>query len=424
MAKPVLHLHIGTMKTGTTYIQERLLANADSLASAGYLFPVSDGWRSQVRAARDLLQDGTDSAVIERTSGAWDSLLAEAKAWPGGHSIVSMEFLSFAMPKHVERIRETLEPFDVRVVLAVRDMTRTLPAQWQSYVRSGGVELWPAFVSRVANDAPNAKSEERWHFRRAQDVGRMIRVWSDALGPNRIRTLVFPRTSADPNALWNLFAEAVGFPAEATSQVPERSNPSLSHEAATWLTYVNRAAAHLSHVEYEQSIKFPYSWRVLTELSGDGTRPTVSEQGASFASEWNARTRARIAENDIRVFGTVEDLPSDVVPTAPREPSEDRLLEVAEQSVAGILAVLDETRNRLSQHRVDRARRTLGDEPVLPALEDPRRRWQQGSAPLEAAARDIVQTLRHVGHLRGEWLDARGRGERLAPPTHTASPTE
>ena len=49
-----LVLHVGVMKSGTTFVQRVLLANRDRLAEHGVLFPGKQ-WRRQVVAVRDLM---------------------------------------------------------------------------------------------------------------------------------------------------------------------------------------------------------------------------------------------------------------------------------------------------------------------------------------------------------------------------------
>ena len=50
-----IFLHIGAMKTGTTYIQTVLSENRERLIEEGVLFP-GERWRSQVRAVEDVLR--------------------------------------------------------------------------------------------------------------------------------------------------------------------------------------------------------------------------------------------------------------------------------------------------------------------------------------------------------------------------------
>ncbi len=63
--RPVVWLHIGAMKTGTTYLQQLMYANRAALGEAGLFLP-GERWGSQVRAVQEVMHlDRTD-----RTCGA------------------------------------------------------------------------------------------------------------------------------------------------------------------------------------------------------------------------------------------------------------------------------------------------------------------------------------------------------------------
>src|SRR3954470_17187743 len=97
--RPVVFLHIGPMKTGTTYLQAVMIANKRQLADAGVLFP-GDSWARQIRAAQDVLVlQRREPVVRQKAPGSWRRLVAEMRAHEGT-SVISMEFLGFARPRH------------------------------------------------------------------------------------------------------------------------------------------------------------------------------------------------------------------------------------------------------------------------------------------------------------------------------------
>ena len=87
MAQRVV-LHIGTMKTGTTYLQSMLRANPDALASAGAFYAGTLGRQSAA------VQQLTDRSA-RRQQGPWYRLAAKVAA-TDGVAVYSQEFLSFA----------------------------------------------------------------------------------------------------------------------------------------------------------------------------------------------------------------------------------------------------------------------------------------------------------------------------------------
>ncbi|MGH3358211.1 MAG: hypothetical protein ACRDO7_05375, partial [Nocardioidaceae bacterium] len=158
MSTPRIYLHIGAMKTGTKHLQNLMEVNADSLARAGYLFPVEHGWSDQVFATREILRMTGDARVRRRAEGKWDRVATQMLDHDGPASIFSMEFLSFAHRPGVRRIARSLEAADVHVILTVRDAIGVIPAQWQTSARNGHTASWREFAEQVMADPPDPKS--------------------------------------------------------------------------------------------------------------------------------------------------------------------------------------------------------------------------------------------------------------------------
>ena len=98
-AKRVL-LHVGTPKTGTSYLQDVLFRNREVLRGHGILYP-ADRFDGHFLAALDLMRL-TWGGLETQAVGAWDRLAEQVRAWPGT-SIVSHEILSTASPMHSSR---------------------------------------------------------------------------------------------------------------------------------------------------------------------------------------------------------------------------------------------------------------------------------------------------------------------------------
>ena len=76
-----VYLHIGAPKTGTTYLQDRLLLNTASLARHGVTVPGPRGGRSDMfhfRAALDLLDQDWGGAP-GHAEGAWDAMMRKVQ---------------------------------------------------------------------------------------------------------------------------------------------------------------------------------------------------------------------------------------------------------------------------------------------------------------------------------------------------------
>ena len=125
-------VHIGAPKTGTSFVQDVLWLNRDSLAKQGILYP-ADRFDEHFLAALDLMEmqwGGLEHQAV----GAWDRLAERVRAWHGT-SIVSHEILATASRQQVRRALDSLGDAEVHIVLSARDLVRQIPAEWQENVK-------------------------------------------------------------------------------------------------------------------------------------------------------------------------------------------------------------------------------------------------------------------------------------------------
>ena len=175
-------LHVGCLKSGTSYVQRTLDRNRDALAAQGFLFP-GTSWRQQVAAVIDVRGHRRDGVVPADAVGAWDRLRTEIAAWPGT-AIVSMEFLATTTPAGIRRIVAALAPASVEVVVTVRDLGRTIPSMWQESVKNGEAGTWAEFVGAVRHGDPRQPGPAR-RFWRHQAATPIARRWSRGVGRAR-----------------------------------------------------------------------------------------------------------------------------------------------------------------------------------------------------------------------------------------------
>src|SRR5690242_1644293 len=133
---PRVYLHIGAMKTGTTYLQRLLEASKGDLAAQGVLFP-GRTWNDQHLGVREVLFDSDDPEVQAKTRGKWDALVREVHEHRGPASVVSMEYLSYVETERARTVLDSFGGLDVHVILGIRDAERGLPAQWHTAVTNG-----------------------------------------------------------------------------------------------------------------------------------------------------------------------------------------------------------------------------------------------------------------------------------------------
>ncbi len=298
---PRLLLHIGAMKTGTTYLQTRLTANAEALAGQGWWVP--EGPRI-ARAVRELLP-----AAGGGPTPKWDELMREARAWDGHGTVISMEFLSFARRQHVPGILERMAGVDLHVVLAVRDAVRALPSQWQTLTRNGFGFSWPEFAGGVRQRRESGPGPGTAPFRRTQDVHRMLVAWGNALPRERLKVITVPAPSQPRDLLWERFLGMIDVDPQKARAPARFDNPQLGYGTCELLRLVNRAG-----LDGEDPVAYRKIVRRLTHDHVDAlregqSRPRMDAATAEFAVAFNARTR-RMIRNRGTLVGERSDLPT------------------------------------------------------------------------------------------------------------------
>lgn len=197
-------LHVGAMKSGTSFLQSLMFANKELLLERGILLP-GPRWAFQVRAVRSMVTGEGDS---------WDRLCAEVGEHPGT-SVVSMEFLGPMRPAVVRRAVESLPVSDVRVVVTARDLNRSIAAMWQETVQNGRTWGWDEYRDAIKRWRPGHRDGQEETdagrtFWRQQNIARIVRTWAEVVGTERLTLVTVPHPGAARDLLWQRFAQAVG----------------------------------------------------------------------------------------------------------------------------------------------------------------------------------------------------------------------
>ena len=347
-------LHIGTMKSGTTFIQQMLSHHREALASDGVLFPGRGSYVRQINAVRDLL-DMPGTVPATRLEGAWNDLRHEIAEWTGGTSIVSVEQLSVAPAKRVPSIIESLAPATVHVVLTARDLARVLPSTWQENVQNGLTWTWPDFLAS-AMERPDADPTAGQRFWRQHDLVRTTNRWADVVGPERVHLVTLPPSGAPRDLLWKRFCAVVGmdaarYPADGAAL---RSNKGLDRASAEMLRRVN---ALLGDVDRAVKLRILKRGLAKTALVDTEEQLPIVLDPEQYA--WSQRVSEElVTELRARGVDVVGDLGELVPPDrleVPiehlREPTETEIADAAADAAAALLGQLTSPRTPQRRRR-------------------------------------------------------------------------
>jgi len=306
------------MKTGTTYVQNLLMANRATLREQGWLVPPQADL--VVRGVREVLGITDAGRTGLGETPTWDRLTGRVRDWKGPGSLISMEFLSYARPPAAERVIAGLAGTDVHVVLTVRDAAGALPSQWQSLSRNGGTASWPDFAEQVRSASKRRPSPAAKAFRRTQDIPRMLQVWSELVPPDRLTVITVPPSRAPRDLLWQRFLSVVGIDPSATSLDSSAfENPRLGYGSCELLRRLNAAGlADAKPSAYRKVVRF-VARNHLLGLRDAETKPRLDRATAEFAAGLNRKTRTTTAKR-ARLVGRLDELPVTVADSASLDP--------------------------------------------------------------------------------------------------------
>lgn len=336
MSKRIL-LHVGTPKTGTSYLQDVLFRNQRTLARQGILYP-GDRFDAHFLAALDLMRlpwGGLETEAL----GAWDRLAEQVRDWHGT-AIISHEILATASRAQVARALASLGHPDVEihVVLSVRDLVRQIPAEWQENIKHRRELSYARFLQQIRDPAREGRIAT-W-FWGVQEIPDILNRWAQDLPPERIHLVTVPAPGGPPDLLWGRFVDAFGLAGLDLDLDGERANPSLGVPETALVRRIN--------IKVNRSIEPPTYRPLVRELlahqtlsrRADSPRLTLPPEVHPWAQELATSWVEEVKSRGYDVVGDLDDLvgPPPTHPFAdPDEPDESQVADAAVDAVRALL---------------------------------------------------------------------------------------
>ncbi len=349
-----LYLHIGTPKSGTSYVQAVLRENQDRLPALGFQYP-SAYPGEMYHSALEIRGIAQKWAVPqEKVDGTWARLCERARSF-SGTTLISTEFYAAATPEQVDRVVREAHGLELHVVITARDMARQFPAAWQQGIKHGAKADYRTYQKQLMDQADSsARAQSFWSL---QHLPEIIERWSSGVPAERIHLVTCPPAGAPSSLLWERFCAVVGLDADSIEPPTEAANTSLGVTEIELLRRLNHVLDKgEDHRFYGRMVNNYFVNRTLRTFSSPRpqTPPDLVPVFERLAEEWTAA----IVASGCTVTGDLADLrPASptreyVDPTA--VPADD-VITLAAASIRDLLKEID----RL-QHRVDRAGRRAG----------------------------------------------------------------
>ncbi|MGA1329422.1 MAG: hypothetical protein ACO3ZX_03625 [Candidatus Nanopelagicales bacterium] len=232
-----LVLHIGTMKSGTTYLQHGLTSQLENLTAANWLYPMkfapARGAINHERAIYGLVGDEipwVDRKLQIKMQPQWQKLLDEIHD-SSANVLLSAEALAVMLESGIEKLLTALPKRKIKVVLTARDLARVLPSSWQQSVRNGRPYGYDEYFDRIKNAAQLPVTEMVGsNFWRSYRLNEVVARWQKFIPLADISIITVPaKTSSD--SLWARYIKAIGLPLDTNEP---KFNDKQAHTSITW----------------------------------------------------------------------------------------------------------------------------------------------------------------------------------------------
>jgi hypothetical protein len=330
-----VYLHVGTAKSGTTYLQRAVAQNRLILSEAGLLYPGDDF--SHFLAAVDLAGEGFKGYTYPEAEGAWQRVVDEAMAF-SGDVLISHETLGAISPDPIRRAVDSFPGREVRVLVTCRDLGRQIPAYWQERVKNRYARTYSHYLKELFGSWNGGEASPNVIFWRSQNVIALVRRWSEAVGAANVRLVTVPPPGAAKDELWRRFRLAAELP-EVEYDLEVASNPSLGTAETELLRRLNPLFPELTWPQYQNRVKSRLVTQELAEGRAHG-KLSVPRSYRSSTAEMADQIIEFLRGSGCTVFGDLEDLRPSFGPETvmPEELSNEQLLDVSLRVLAAVAA--------------------------------------------------------------------------------------
>ncbi len=342
-------LHVGSPKTGTTYLQNVLYGSRAALRQQGLTVPLRrrDHFSLTLHA-----REGLDPELDPPDVGDVHERLVEALARHDRDVVISHELFCVATPSGIARLLGLFGDFEIHLVLTARDWRRQLPAEWQQFVKTRFLADYETYL-RGCRDDP---ADRVWE---GQDYAGILARWSADVPAERVHVVTVPPSGTAPDLLLQRFCSVLGVDAGPLGHGPHASNASLSWEATELMRRVNLTLGDRlpkPRTGYNRVAKFWFAERVLSTI--EGTRLFLPDEHQQWCHERSVAQVESLREAGYHVVGDLDEL---VPPPEPAGRSLPVIEDRAQLAIALEAIVLALVQRLEDVHEIDALRALQAD---------------------------------------------------------------
>jgi hypothetical protein len=227
-------LHVGTPKTGTTFLQSVLWANKQVLEQQGVLLPLDRVRDHYLLSCVARGPDGPVEGLPPTADQAWERMREELREWERD-ALISHELFAICSAEQAAWTARQLAEVsgEVHVILTARDLARQIPAEWQQTIKHGRSHRLAEFYEDLRSPEPTVL------FWKVQDLPDLVARWSTGVPGDHLHLVTVPPPGASAGLLWRRFAGLVGVEPDSAELPRQPQNESLGVEEVETLRRVN-----------------------------------------------------------------------------------------------------------------------------------------------------------------------------------------
>ncbi|UDY24550.1 hypothetical protein [Nocardioides sp. Kera G14] len=337
MTRP-LFVHLGTSKSGTSSLQAGIWNSVEAMAAAGVGLP----FRTRGAHLDGLLRplgwrpvDAFDGAVDEALLAGVPARLRET---PGDLLLVTNEDLAEVGPSQAARIVELASEADLEVhlVLTMRGWADQIPSEYQQFIKHRMTLTYPEFLGDVRRHSDGSGGEWAERYWRRQDPGRILDAWAGLVPAERTHVISVPPFKVDPDGVFRMMGEAVGFDDSVIERPTRALNSSYGVvEAEVWRRVNLALGDRLPDFvrDYGRNVRYPF---VLGSLPTQASaRFTLPPEELGWVTEYAQRSIDELRSRAYVVHGDLDGLlPREGVAKPLVVPTTEEVAEAAVKLVA------------------------------------------------------------------------------------------
>jgi len=328
-----LWLHVGCSKTGTSSLQAGLWMSVEALAAEGLGLPYVGRPAHIAGLLRPLGWRPVTGFAGEHRAQALGRVPGTIRDTAGDALLISNEDLAEVRPEDVDTIATLADEagVDLHVVLTVRDWAQQLPSDYQQFLKHRLADSYPDFLGDV-RERRGPWADQFW---RRQDPIDILDRWGRAVDASRMHLIVVPSYSQDPEGVFNLMGEVIGFPSAAVTRPKGSVNASFGVVESEVFRRVNAALGDRLpdyKRDYTEAVRWPFAHGVLARSASP--KLTLPPEHLGWVQDVAGRTVATVRERGYPVHGDLDALVPDDASARPL-PAYDEAA-VAEASITAL----------------------------------------------------------------------------------------